>query len=118
MGRIWWVSCLKAALSINHAYFLEGISLGGCSGKGKGLSLPSHLGTGICYAANEQEPRFCPSPENRESWVERGNDSLAGVALVDHQGGCPGGRTTGQHMADRQGAHPMHLAGPAKSSRI
>lgn len=47
-----------------------------------------------------------PRPENGELWVERERDCLAGVALAGYQGGCPDGGTTGDHMADRQRAHP------------
>lgn len=73
-------------------------------------------GTDLGRAASEQsEPRVCPSPESRESWTGGGNSPLAGVALA---GGSPDGGTTGHHMAERQGAHPVRLAGPAKSSRI
>lgn len=45
-----------------------------------------------------------PSPANGGLGVERGSDSLAGVALAGHQGGCPDCGTTGDHMADIQGA--------------
>lgn len=41
--------CLKAALSVNHAYFLEGISLGGLLREEEGVKSPTPpLGTDIC----------------------------------------------------------------------